>query len=95
MFLMMQSAQPEDFVISTGKLHSVADFCECAFGHLGLDYREHVREDAQYYRSAEPTPLLGDSTKARRALDWRPMIGFRELVIEMVDAEMRALAAAA
>lgn len=95
MFLMMQSAQPEDFVISTGKLHSVADFCECAFGHLDLDYREHVREDAQYYRSAEPTPLLGDSTKARRALDWRPMIGFRELVIEMVDAEMRALAAAA
>ena len=95
MSLMLQLPRPEDFVLASGEVHSVAEFCECSFGHLGLDYRSYVREDSQEYRAAEPTQLVGNAEKARDLLNWRPTIGFRDLVTEMVDAEIRAIGGSA
>ena len=94
MWLMLQQDRAEDFAVSTGEAHSVREFSECAFAHLGMDYRNYVREDANVYRRAETTQLVGDSAKAHRLLDWRPDVGFRELVAMMVDAELRALGVA-
>jgi len=94
MWLMLQQNRAEDFVVSTGETHSVREFCECAFAHLGMDYRTYVREDVNAYRRTETTELVGDSARARRQLDWRPDVGFRELVAMMVDADLRALDAA-
>lgn len=91
MWLMLQHERPEEFVVSTGETHSVREFCECAFAHLGMDYRRYVREDAEAYRGAETTQLVGDNTKARRLLHWQPDVRFRELVAMMVDAELRLL----
>jgi len=91
MWLMLQHERPEEFVVSTGETHSVREFCECAFAHLGMDYRRYVREDAKAYRGAETTQLVGDNTKARRLLQWQPDVRFRELVAMMVDAELRLL----
>ena len=93
MWLMLQQGRAEDFVISTGETHSVREFCECAFGHLGLDYRKYVKEDASAYRGAEPIQLVGNSDKAHRLLGWKPEKGFRELVALMVDADLRMLEA--
>jgi GDPmannose 4,6-dehydratase len=91
MWLMQQQAEPDDYVISTGKGHSVREFCEYAFAHLGLDYRVYVREDRNSYRPAEPVPLIGCSEKARAKLGWNPTTRFRELVGWMVDADMQML----
>jgi GDPmannose 4,6-dehydratase len=91
MWLMQQQAEPEDYVISTGKGHSVREFCEYAFAHLGLDYRVYVREDKDSYRPAEPVPLIGCNEKARAKLGWNPTTRFRELVGSMVDADMQML----
>ncbi len=91
MWLMMQKDEPEDYVVATGKSHSVRDFCEVAFAHLGLNYRDHVREDAASYRPSEPAPLVGSPAKARRDLGWEPKVSFRELVHMMVDADLRDL----
>jgi GDPmannose 4,6-dehydratase len=91
MWLMLQQVKPDDYVISTGKGHSVRDFCECAFSYLGLDYRDYVKEDNSSYRPAEPVLLVGCYEKARLELDWNPQTQFRELVIGMVDADMQML----
>lgn len=91
MWLMLQQNQAEDFVVATGKSHSVREFCQVAFGHLGLDFRDHVIEAATDYRPAEQTLLVGDAGKARRVLDWQPKVGFVELVRLMVDADLRQL----
>jgi GDPmannose 4,6-dehydratase len=91
MWLMLQQARAEDFVVSTGETHSVGEFCECAFAHLGMDYRVYVKEDADTYRVAETTQLVGNSTKARTLLGWRPEKGFLELVKMMVDADLRGV----
>jgi GDPmannose 4,6-dehydratase len=91
MWLMLQQPRAEDFVISTGEVHSVREICECAFAHLGLDYRTYVREDPKEYRLVEATQLVGNSSKAHRRLKWRPEVGFTELVTMMVDADLRAL----
>lgn len=91
MWLMLQQVKPDDYVISTGKGHSVRDFCECAFSYLGLDYRDYVKEDNSSYRPAEPVLLVGCYEKARLELDWSPQTQFRELVIGMVDADMQML----
>jgi len=95
MRLMLRQPLADDYVLATGEVHSVREFCECAFVHLGLDYRDYVREDAAAYRSAEPALLVGNSAKARDRLGWRPQMGFRDLVAMMVDADLRALAARA
>lgn len=93
MWLALQAAEPDDYVVATGETHSVRDLCERAFGHLGLDYRVYVREDSGDFRPAEQIQLVGNAGKAKRQLGWAPEVGFDDLVAMMVDAEMRALSA--
>ena len=91
MWLMLQQDEPDDYVIATGETHSVREFCERAFAHVGLDYRDHVEIDPRYYRPAEVDLLQGDASKARRALGWVPRVTFDGLVAGMMDAELQAL----
>src|SRR5256714_5051594 len=84
MWLMLQQDEPDDYVVSTEHTHSVREFCELAFGHLGLDYRDHVQQDAKFMRPAEVDLLVGDSTKARSPLGWRPDVAFADLLTRMV-----------
>ncbi|WP_439518161.1 GDP-mannose 4,6-dehydratase [Hydrogenophaga sp.] len=93
MWLMMQQDKADDYVIATGEAHTVREFCEVAFAHLGLNYRDHVREDAASFRPSEPVPLVGCSAKARQDLGWEPKVSFRELAHMMVDADLRDLRA--
>jgi GDPmannose 4,6-dehydratase len=89
MWLMMQAEEPDDYVIATGETHSVREFLEAAFGHLDLDWREHVEIDPRYFRPAEVDLLLGDPTKARTILGWEPKVSFKELVRIMVESDMK------
>jgi GDPmannose 4,6-dehydratase len=91
MWLMLQEDEPDDYVIATGETHSVREFCERAFAHVGLDYRDHVEIDPRYYRPAEVDLLQGDASKARRQLGWVPSVTFEGLVAGMMDAELQAL----
>jgi len=91
MWLMLQQEQPDDYVIATGEAHSVREFLEVAFAHVGLDWRKHVEIDPRYYRPAEVDLLLGDASKARRQLGWVPRTKFVELVKLMVDADIELL----
>ena len=91
MWLMLQQDAPEDFVICTGKTHSVRDFCRVAFGHAGLNWEDHVVVDEQFMRPAEVDLLVGDSTKAHDHLGWKPQTTFEELVTMMVDADLDLL----
>jgi GDPmannose 4,6-dehydratase len=91
MWLMLQAAAPDDFVVATGETHSVREFLEAAFGHAGLDWEEHVEIDPRYFRPSEVDVLLGDASKAREKLGWEPKVGFDELVRLMVDADMAEL----
>jgi len=91
MWRMLQQKKPDDYVIATGESRTVREFVEAAFGHVGLDWKKHVRIDPRYYRPTEVSYLLGDASKARRALKWKPKTTFRELVRLMVDAEVSAL----
>ncbi len=88
MWLMLQQPQPSDFVIATGQSHSVRDFCEIAFSHVGLDWRKFVRQDPRFMRPAEVDHLIGDASRARRLLGWEPTISFEALVRMMVDADL-------
>ncbi|HEX8721143.1 MAG TPA: GDP-mannose 4,6-dehydratase [Pyrinomonadaceae bacterium] len=89
MWLMMQAEEPDDYVVATGETHSVREFLEEAFGHLGLDWEKYVEIDPRYFRPAEVDLLLGDPTKAKAVLGWEPKVGFKELVRVMVDADMK------
>lgn len=91
MWLMLQQTQPDDYVVCTGESHSVREFCDYAFGHLGLNYRDYIREDVSSYRPNEPVLLVGSALKAKRELGWVPELGFRELICTMVDADVRLL----
>lgn len=91
MWLMLQQECAEDFVVATGEAHSVRELCEYAFGHLGMDYRDYVREDASAFRPDEPLLLVGSAAKAHAKLGWRTETGFKELVHMMVDADLRYL----
>jgi GDPmannose 4,6-dehydratase len=91
MWQMLQASAPDDYVLATGVSHSVAQFCEAAFHRVGLDYRNHVIENAGAKRPPESTPLVGDSRKARETLKWTHTVTFEELVGMMVDADVRAL----
>jgi GDPmannose 4,6-dehydratase len=91
MWLALQAPAPDDYVIATGEAHSVRDLCEVAFGHVGLDYRAHVREDAGDFRPAEAVPLVGNPAKATALLGWTPEVSFQELVTKMVDSDLDAL----
>jgi GDPmannose 4,6-dehydratase len=91
MRLMLQQAEPGDYVIATGETHSVREFCEVAFSYVGLDYQKHVMVDPIMYRPAEVDLLLGDAGKAHRLLGWKPKRLFTDLVKEMVQADLSAL----
>lgn len=91
MWLMLQHDEPDDYVIATGEQHSVRQFAELAFAHLGLDYREHVVVDSQFLRPADVETLLGDASKARKRLGWTYGVTFKELVQEMVEADLARL----
>jgi GDPmannose 4,6-dehydratase len=86
----MQAEEPDDFVIATGESHSVQDFLEEAFTYVGLDWKPYVRQDPRYFRPVDPPILVGDASKARMKLGWKPKVGFQELVRSMVDAELAA-----
>ena len=88
MWLMLQHDEPNDFILATGEAHSVREFCEAAFEHVGLDYNDHVVVDERFFRPAEVDYLLGDATKARSLLGWEPTTTFTELVTMMVDADL-------
>jgi len=88
MHLMLQQPEADDYVVATGESHTVREFCELAFGEVGLDYNDYVRIDEQFYRPAEVHLLLGDAAKARRYLQWQPAQEFKDLVKEMVWADM-------
>ena len=95
MHLMVQQDRPDDFVIATGETHSVREFCDIAFAHVGLDYRDHVVQDPKFMRPAEVDLLIGDPAKAKRDLGWAPDVSFEDLVRMMVDADMATLGASA
>jgi GDPmannose 4,6-dehydratase len=87
MWLMLQQARPDDFVIATGETHSVQDFLEESFSFVGLDWRDHVEIDPKYFRPAEVDVLIGDASKAKSALGWEPQTTFKDLVRLMIEAE--------
>lgn len=91
MWRMLQQDKPDDFVIATGETHSVRELLEIAFGHLCLDYKDFVVVDPKLVRPAEVDLLLGDPTKARKVLGWKPTVTFEELVTMMVDADLERL----
>ena len=90
MWLMLQDDAPDDYVIATGEAHSVREFCEVAFAEVNLDYRDYVVVDQRFYRPAEVDLLMGDASKARKALGWEPRTKFREMVREMVQEDLRS-----
>ncbi len=91
MWLMLQQDNPDDYVIATGETHSVKEFAELAFNHVGLDYQDYLRVDEIFYRPAEVHLLKGDYSKGEKILGWEPMVSFRELIQMMVDADLGAL----
>ena len=91
MWRMLQHDKPDNFVVGMGETHSVREFCEIAFNHVGLDYNDYVVQDEKFYRPAEVDLLISDPSKVRSVLGWEPAIGFRELVTMMVDSDMRRL----
>ncbi len=90
MWMMLQHDKPEDFVIATGETHSVREFLEVAFRHVGLDWEKYVEIDPRYFRPTEVDLLQGDPTKAARELGWKPKTTFEQLAKIMVDADMEA-----
>jgi GDPmannose 4,6-dehydratase len=90
MWMMLQHSNPEDFVIATGETHSVREFLEVAFRHVGLDWQKYVEIDPRYYRPTEVDLLQGDPSKALRELGWKPKTTFEQLARIMVDADMAA-----
>ncbi|MEK7707307.1 MAG: GDP-mannose 4,6-dehydratase [Verrucomicrobiota bacterium] len=91
MWLMLQQDTPDDYVIATGESHTVREFCEEAFGCVGLDWEKYVTLDAKYLRPAEVDILVGDASKAKRILGWEPKTEFKELVRLMVEADIQML----
>jgi GDPmannose 4,6-dehydratase len=88
MWRMLQQPRPDDYVVAMGETHSVREFLEEAFGCVGLAWKDFVKVDPKYFRPAEVDVLLGDSTKARSVLGWKPKVGFKELVRLMVEADL-------
>ena len=91
MWLMLQQDEPDDFVIATGETHSVERLLEVAFAHVGLNWRDYAVQDQRFMRPAEVDLLVGDPTKAKRALGWAPEVGFEELIGMMVEADLKKL----
>lgn len=92
MWRMLQQDDPSDYVISTGETHSVREFCKIAFGHVGLDYNDHVTVSPEFFRPAEVDLLLGDSTRAQEELGWKAQVDFEGLVRMMTEADVELVA---
>jgi GDPmannose 4,6-dehydratase len=90
MWMMLQQPEADDYVIATGETHTVREFCELAFNAVGRDYQEHVKLDPKYYRPTEVELLIGDPTKARKQLGWKPTVTFKQLVYMMLENDLRA-----
>ena len=94
MWRMLQQPHGDDYVLATGHTHTIRDFLDAAFAHVGIaDWERYVRQDPQFMRPAEVDLLVGDASKARDILGWRPTVSFGELVAMMVDADLAALKA--
>jgi GDPmannose 4,6-dehydratase len=91
MWLMLQQDDPDDYVIATGETHSVRELCQIAFEHVGLAWEDHVTIDEKFMRPAEVDLLIGDASKAKATLGWKPRTTFEELVTMMVDADLALL----
>jgi GDPmannose 4,6-dehydratase len=91
MWMMLQQDQPDDYVVCTGETHSVREFCEAAFGHVGLNYEDYVIQDPRFYRPAEVDLLVGDPAKAYQKIGWQPKVSLDKLVQMMVDADLQML----
>jgi GDPmannose 4,6-dehydratase len=91
MWLMLQQDEPSDYVVSTNETHSVREFCEIAFGHVGLNWEDHVVVDEKFFRPAEVDLLIGDPAKAEKVLGWQRKTSFQDLVTMMVDADLALL----
>jgi GDPmannose 4,6-dehydratase len=91
MWLMLQQDEPGDFVVATGETHSVREFCEVAFAHVGLNWEDHVETDQRFFRPAEVDLLVGDPSKAKKVLGWEPKVRFDGLARMMVDADLELL----
>ncbi|MCE2449405.1 MAG: GDP-mannose 4,6-dehydratase [Candidatus Latescibacteria bacterium] len=92
MWMMLQQDEPDDYVVATGTSRTIGEFCEVAFAHVGLDWRQYVVVDERFLRPAEVYTLLGDATKARKRLGWEPEVGFEEMVRQMVDWDLEQVA---
>ena len=92
MWRMLQQREPKDYVVGTGKMHTVRDLCAAAFSHVGLDWQKYVNVDPRFVRPAEVDTLLADASRARKELGWAPKVGFEQLVKMMVDADLERLA---
>ena len=88
MWLMLQQNQPHDYVVATGETHSIRELVEVAFGHVGLDWQKYVKVDQKFFRPAEVDLLIGDSSRARTDLGWKPEVTFEKLVKMMVDSDL-------
>ena len=93
MWLALQQPAPADYIVATGKTHSVREFCEIAFSHVGLRYEDYVIEDRESERSPDTILLVGDPSRAKHVLGWTPSVTFEELVKMLVDADLQSLAA--
>ena len=91
MWLMLQQDKPDDYVVGTGETYSVREFCQAAFGHVGLNYEDYVVQDPRFYRPAEVDLLVSDPSKAKKVLGWEPTVNFEELVSLMVEADLERL----
>lgn len=91
MWMMLQQDKPDDYVIATGETYSVKDFLDEAFGYAGLDWKKYVEISEKYFRPAEVDLLIGDASKAKEKLGWKPKVNFKELVKMMVDADLELL----
>jgi GDPmannose 4,6-dehydratase len=91
MWLMLQQEQPDDYVVATNETHSIREFLDIAFTHVGLTWQDYVEFDERYLRPAEVDLLIGDPSKAKEKLGWEPSVTFEELVKLMVDSDREAL----
>lgn len=91
MWLMLQQDKADDYVVATNETHTVQEFCEKAFGHVGLNWKDYVEVSEEYYRPAEVDLLIGDPTHAKKQLKWEPKVDFEKLVTMMVDADMEEI----
>ena len=91
MWLILQQPEPDDFVIGTGKLHTLRELCDIAYSHVGQDWQTHVVSDPQFVRPLEAHQTVADPSKAARILGWTPSVSFKDMIIAMVDAQIALL----